>query len=973
MLSRSRGRGTMKISTKLWGGFGVLLGLLFLTGCPIPPTLSPEVVTLPPQLVNPGGSGSAPQTITLKAGPASRMVSAISVTGPYSQTNNCPSTLAANATCTIEVSIAPNAVGAINGVLQVSAGGLNLSAVLMGTGLAPVGVSPSSLDFGTVAVGQTSAIQTVTLTNNQSMALAIKAITASGNYSQSNNCTATLAPGASCNISADFTPMVKGTIAGAISISTDAPLAAQPIGLTGVGSGTSTPGISLSPSSLDFGLQEAGTTSATRTVTLTNTSSNSSVTITSVSASAGYASTDTCAGKLIAANGTCTISVTFQPQANLVPISYPGAITVVDSDATGAQIAGLSGSGVAPVSPSTSTLDFGTIVLNTTSIPKTVTFTNVNNVAETLTPTIYSPFAIGNNSCTNSLAPGGKCTVDVTFGPSGAGTRNGVMTGDFSSGGFLTPQVVNLSACVTEVVRNPQSLNFGAVAMGKTSDSETVTISGGVINFSGITLAGTNAAEFAISNNSCSSTLNGGTCAVELTFTPTASGVRTASMQIADDKNCSPQTVSLTGGSSTGPFVLTGIPNGTGSGNLTSNPAGLNCGSQGTLCSVPFATGTSVSIAATPDSNSNFAGWSGACSGGGTCKVTMTADRQATATFNLNPSLTVNLGGNAAGTGTVTSTPGGINCQLPQGGACQAYFLPGTSVKLMASPGSGSVLGGWSGGCSGTSTCAITMNADQSVGAIFNGPPTITVSLSGSGSGSVVSKPAGINCPTQCSATFPSGTTVNLTAAATSGSGFDGWTSPCSGTGPCSLSATADQSVGAAFDPPDFSLTTSPPTIPTVSAGGSATFGVAVGALGGYSNSVTLGCSAPTAQGVNCTVSPTSVKPGATANLTVTTTGPSGALFPLPGKRPSGPIYAAWIFWPALVLVGAGSTDLRRRRRVAIALAWLAMLFFLGLQLACSGGSGISNLGTPAGTYTVNVSAMSGSTTHTTSVKVTVQ
>jgi len=965
----------MKISTKLGAGLGAVGALLFLTGCPTPASLSPGVLTLPPQLVNPGAGASTPQTVTLKAGGASHTVSTITVTAPYSQTNNCPSSLAANATCTIEVSIAPNAVGPINGVLEVSGGGLSLRAVLIGTGLAPVGVSPSSLDFGTVAVGQASATQTVTLTNNQSAALAIQAITASGNYTQSNNCTATLAPAASCNISVGFTPGVKGTLTGAISVATDASLAAQPVGLTGVGSGTTTAGISLSPASLDFGLQAAGTKSAARTVTLTNTSSNGTVTITSVSATAGYTSTDTCSGKMIAANGTCEISVTFQPAANLVPISYSGAITVVDSDPTGAQIVGLAGSGVAPVSPSTTSLDFGTILLNTTSTPKTVTFTNVNNVAETLTPTAYSPFAVGTNTCTNNLAPGGKCSVDLTFGPSGVGTRNGVMTGDFSSGGFLTPQVVNLSACVTEVSRNPQSLNFGAVPVGKTSDPETVTISGGVINFSGVALAGANAAEFAISNNTCTGALNGGACTVELTFTPTASGVRTASLQIADDKNCSPQTVSLTGGSSTGPFVLTGILNGTGSGNLTSAPAGLNCGSQGTLCSASFATGTSVSVTATPDSTSNFAGWSVACSGTGKCNTTMSADRQATATFNLNPSLVVNVGGNAAGTGTVTSSPAGISCQLPQGGACQAYFLPGTPVQLTASAGSGSVFAGWNGGCSGTSTCAVTMSADQTVGAIFNGPPTITVGLSGTGSGTVVSKPAGINCPTQCSASFPSGTAVSLSATAGSGSGFDGWTGPCSSTGSCSFSATSDQSVGAAFDLPDFSVTTSPSTTPTVIAGGSATFSVAVGALGGYNNSVTLGCSAPAGQGVNCTVSPTSVKPGGASTLTVTTTGPSGSLAPLPwGTRPSGPIYAGWILLPAFALVGAGSTGLRiRRRRLIFTLACLLLIGLVGLQIACSSGSGPASPGTPAGTYMVNVNATSGSASHSTSVNITVQ
>jgi len=945
-----------------------------LTGCPAPPSLSPNTLTFAPQALNPGGPSSGTQTVTLKAGGASRTLGEITITGPYLQTNNCPTTLAANASCAIEVSITPNEVGPINGVLQVTAVGSSLRASLTGAGLAPVGVTPNNLDFGTVSIGDTGATQTVTVTNNQSAALAIQTIAASGNYSQANNCPSSLTGGGSCTISVSFKPTVKGTLTGAISISTDAALAAQPIGLTGVGSGTTTSVISLSPASLDFGLQEAGTTSAARTVTVTNTSSSSTVTIMSVTTSAGYASTDTCSGKVLAANGDCTIAVTFQPTANLVPISYPGAITIADSDATGAQIVRLSGSGVAPVSPSATLLDFGTIAPSITSTSQRVTFTNVSNAAQTLTATAYTPFAIGNNTCTSSVAPGSKCSVDVSFGPAAVGTTNSAMIGDFSNGGFLTPQVVNLSGCVTEVLRTPPSLNFGAVELGKTSDPESATISGGAFNFSGFTVSGANAGEFAIASNSCGAALSTGSCTVELTFTPAASGVRTASLQIAADQHCSPQTIALSGGSGVGPFLLTGILNGTGSGNLTSNPAGLNCGSQGTVCSVDFAAGTAVSLTATADSNSNFGGWSSACSGAGNCSVTMTADHQVSATFNLDPSLSLSLGGNAAGAGTVTSSPAGINCQLSQGGACQAYFLPGTSVQLSASAGPGSVFAGWNGACAGTAKCTLTMNADQNVGATFNGPPTISVSLSGSGTGTVSSAPAGINCPAQCSRSFPSGTAVSLTAAPASGSGFDGWIGPCSGTGTCTFSATNDQIVGAAFNLPDFSIATSPSTTPTVAPGASATFSIMIGAIGGASGAVTLGCSAPTAQGVSCTVSPTSVKPGGSATLTVTTMGPSGALLPLRGPNPLGPLYAVWISLPGLTFAGAGSSRLKpRRRRLAVALFFFILLSMLALQAACGGGISVRNPGTPAGTYTINLNATSGSVTHTSSVSVNVQ
>ena len=938
--------------------------------------LSPTTLTFPAQVVSPTGPPGTAQTLTLRnSGNGAGIVGAITVTGLYSQTNNCPTSLVASASCTIEVTFAPNAVGNINGTVHVGAGAVRSS--LTGTGLAPVGFSPDKLDFGTVAVGSTATAQNVTLTNNQGAALAIQSISASGDYSQSNNCPTSLAAGATCTLSVSFQPTVKGKLAGAISVDTDAPLAAQPVGLTGVGSGTTIGSVSFTPASLDFGAREASTTSPGQTVILKNTSSSSSLTVTSVAASAGYGTTDTCAGHVIAPNGTCTITATFQPTANLVPISYPGAITVVDGDSTSPHVIGLSGSSVAPVSSSPASLDFGTVVFNATSGTQTITLTNYDSAAETLSTATSGVFGVAGNTCT-SLAPGAKCTIGVTFGPGLTGPATGVMSATFSSGGFLNPHIVNLAGCLTEVVRTPQNLNFGAVGIGQTSAPETATISGGAFNFTGFALSGTNAADFAIANNTCGNALSGGSCTLDVTFAPTAAGTRTASLDIADDQHCSPQSVKLVGGSSAGPFVLTGILNGSGSGNLTSNPAGLDCGSQNTNCSADFPTGSAVTVSAAPDPNSTFNGWSGACSGTGACNLSMNADRQVTATFNVKPLLSVSLAGNLSGTGTVASNPPGINCQNPPQATsvCQAYFLPGSSVQLAATPGPGSVFAGWDTACSGTASCTITMNADQSVGATFNGPPTVNVGLVGTGSGTVTSTPAGINCPAaQCSSTFPSGTPVTLTATPGSGSGFDGWSGPCTGAGSCSFHVTSDQSVGATFDLPDFAVNVSPLEAPTIVPGGRATFSIAIGGQGGFNTAVSLQCTSPSAQGVNCSLSTTSVKPGGSASLTVTTTGPSAAVTPLPGSTRSSPLYAIWIFFPALVVMGIGSAGSRsKRRRLALWLSCLLLLSLLGLQMACSSGSGMSNPGTPAGTYTVVINATSGTTLqHSTSVNVIVQ
>jgi hypothetical protein len=709
-------------------------------------------------------------------------------------------------------------------------------------------------------------------------------------------------------------------------------------------------------------------------VTLKNTSGSASLTVTSIAASAGYASTDTCAGKIIPAGGTCTISVKFQPTANLVPVAYPGAITVVDSDPTATQVIALAGFGSAPVSPSPTSLDMGVVFFNSSTGSQTVTLSNSDAAAETPSLAGVGGVSLANNTCTGSLAPAGKCTADVSLAPGAPGPVHGAMAIDFSSGGFLRPQVVSVSGCRTEVSRTPERLNFGAVPVGTVGDPETVTIGGGVFNFSGFTLTGANAAEFAIANNSCGTTLSSGTCSVDLTFTPTAAGVRAATLEVADDQNCSPQPVNLAGGSAAGPFVVTALLSGTGTGNLTSSPAGITCGSQGTACSASFASGKSVVITPTPDATSHFVGWTGACSGTAACNLSMSADRQIVATFDLNPSLTVTLGGNTSGSGTVTSNPPGINCQFPQGGGCQAYFPKGTSVQLTAAAGSGSVFGGWTGGCSGTGACTVTINSDQNIGGSFTGPPTINIGIGGTGSGSVKSVPPGIDCPaTACSFAFPSGTTVSLTATAASGSGFDGWNGPCSGTGTCSFKPTADTSVGATFDLPDFSMSVTPSTTPTIAPGASTRFDVAIAGLGGFTTPLAVTCSSPTTQGVNCTLSAASVKPGSTVTLTVTTLGPSGALAPRPAIQPRGLLYAAWISMPGLALVGFGCAGRRKRKKLALRLCVYSLLLLLvAFELACGGSSGPKNSGTPPGTYTVSVNATAGGVQHTIPVTVNV-
>jgi Divergent InlB B-repeat domain len=255
------------------------------------------------------------------------------------------------------------------------------------------------------------------------------------------------------------------------------------------------------------------------------------------------------------------------------------------------------------------------------------------------------------------------------------------------------------------------------------------------------------------------------------------------------------------------PYPLTVVE--TGPGSVSSAPGGINCG---TTCAFNFPAGTPVTLTPTANAGASFAGWDGACSGSGACTVTMNSLAGVSASFGPSQTLTVNETG--SGSGVVTSSPAGINCSATSN-QCSAPFAGGSIVTLTASASSGSAFAGWSGGgCSGTASCAITLNAATTVTANFAAvavTDTLSVQLGGTGSGTVTSSPSGISCGPTCNASFQPGTPVTLTAAAASGSTFVGWSSlACGVSTTCSLTVTADTTIGANF------VQNNPPTVTLV-------------------------------------------------------------------------------------------------------------------------------------------------------------
>ena len=191
-----------------------------------------------------------------------------------------------------------------------------------------------------------------------------------------------------------------------------------------------------------------------------------------------------------------------------------------------------------------------------------------------------------------------------------------------------------------------------------------------------------------------------------------------------------------------------------------------------------------------PGSQAVFAGWTGGCHGTGTCDLKPALDVSVAATFM--PATPRRLQVSLNGAGEVRSDPPGIDC--PQ--SCAANFPEGTSVTLYPSAAAGWGFTGFGGACAGPA-CTITLAADAAAVATFILNP-VELALQVTGGGSVVSTPAAIDCPGVCSAIFAPGTAVTLTASATVGSTFAGFSGGCTGPS-CSLRLTAPASVSAAF------------------------------------------------------------------------------------------------------------------------------------------------------------------------------
>ena len=254
-------------------------------------------------------------------------------------------------------------------------------------------------------------------------------------------------------------------------------------------------------------------------------------------------------GRAIALDSEGSVYVTGTTSSPIFPVTPVGYQQLYKgkNDAFVAKIAQQTFVSVSPMK-----LVFKTTVLGTTSAAKEVTVTNQGAGTLTINQVYIGGLNPGDfaetNDCGSGLAAGASCTVSITFTPTGKNKREAGL--GISSSDPGNPSAIALSGTGTVVSLSKKKVSFGDQPVGTTSTPQNVTlknVGSTELNFTGITITGTNAGDFAQTNTCGTSIAAGASCTITVTFKPTAQGTRSAAVSINDDGGGSPQKVILSG------------------------------------------------------------------------------------------------------------------------------------------------------------------------------------------------------------------------------------------------------------------------------------------------------------------------------------------------------------------------------------------------------------------------------------------
>jgi hypothetical protein len=719
--------------------------------------------------------------------------------------------LMAGQSCTFSVVFMPDQSGALGASIDVSAmPGGTVTVVLTGSGLGlgRLMLVPSMNDFGSVVVGQSGTPVDFTVTNSGQSATGTITVALGqpgSDYALTNDACSrqSLAAGASCTISVRFQP------ASAIVLTATLAVSAKPGGVQVsalFGRGLTPASLSAQPSPEDFGSVVTGE-NASGTITITNSGGVPTGTLASTLGGADSGEftimQDHCAGAPLMARASCTIVVEARPsttgmkQASLT-VSGGASVTVA-----------LSMNALAPgslsIAPTTDT--YPAVLIATDGATHTFTVTNrgggaTGNLSASLTGSGASQFVIASDACSNhTLAGGATCTIGVRFHPTARGGQTASLLVSATPGGAVTASLSATGLAPAALTGDASMTNFGTVDVSRSSPAFTWTITNSGDVTSGplqTTLSGSTG-DFAVMNHCTNGqTLAGGaSCTIVLSFAPASSGAKSLTITVAGTPGGS--AVLTATGTGRAPVGLTVALGGTGAGSVTSDVGGINCG---TACSASYVFGTMVTLTATPRTGSTFGGWSGACSGTGSCVVTMTQAQSVTASFTLN---TYAL--------TVTGVPSGSNftsnpALTCANGTCTGTFGYGTSVALTSASNAQYTFNGYTGGgCSTAGMCTVTITGPTTVAASFtlnNYTVTVTRPL-----GATLTTSPALNCAgATCSASLSYGTAVMLTAANDAQYNFTSYTGGGCGTNAvCNFTVQGTTNVTANYSTNSYAVT----------------------------------------------------------------------------------------------------------------------------------------------------------------------
>ena len=603
---------------------------------------------------------SASQTVTVtNSSSVALAISGVTVSGDFSETDNCVGTVAPAASCQVQVSFAPTTTGTLTGVLTVSANvtGGQQTVSLTGTGVPtqPIVLEPVTITFGGQVVNTTSPIQQLTISNTTNAPISLSAESVTGNFAiQTNTCGSSLPAQTGCTLALVFAPTQVGPASGLLTVVTAQ--GTQTVPLSGVGENPATD--TLAPLSLSFAPTFEFSSSAPQTVTLTN-SGGAPLTAIQVQVNGDFTVVNGC-NYTLNANSSCTLTVTYTPHAD-----GPETGTLTVTDLLRSQTVTLSGTGIAPPTDtlSATSLTFPATVLGYSAPPQTITLTNSGDVALSALSlqALGSGFA-ETDTCGGALAAHSTCAITVTYTPQVAGSATGQLDVVDEN---RTQEVILSSFAEAPASDNlsPLSLNFAAQAVGTTSAPQSITLSNHVSTpLTGIVIQSTSA-EFPLTTT-CGATLApGNACTISVAFTPLGTGPQAGAVTIADASRT--QVVPVTGVGTLGGIALA--------------PSTLSFGLTGVH--LPTA---SQSLALVNGSNSSLTGISISITGSlafsqsSNCPTTLPAGTSCSFQVVFDPSVV----GAASGALTIITANAGT-LQVP---------LSGTGIDFTLSPESSTTM-----------------------------------------------------------------------------------------------------------------------------------------------------------------------------------------------------------------------------------------------------------------------------------------